>query len=315
MSELKSDEVVRQFNQLAELEREFDKVDVEILRETTIKQSPLYDKRNAITSAISGFWPHVFEDASSSLGFDEHITPEDAEVLAHLTELNVTRPNAEKGDPRDIEFRFTFKDNDYMPAQTVTKLFTYQDGRPGSPGLISTPTKIEWKDTKDLTFGVNKAAIEAFEERKAKAQDKKAKLGGKEQELLRLLNKNSQSFFTWFSYTGSHRDLNEDDDDIEDLDDEDEGGITRPVDPFPFGDELAIQLAEDVFPHAVKYFTSSLEETDDEDDADIDLDSDDGELPIKHSHSHNGGSCGSKHKHSHSHSESPDEPAKKKVKK
>jgi len=228
------------------------------VRETTIKQRPLYQKRNAITTAIPSFWPHVIEDASSSLAFDEHITPEDAEVLAHLAELNVTRPNAEQGDPRDIEFVFKFKDSDYMPAQTITKLFTYQeDNKPGLTGLVSTPTEIEWKGAKDLTFGVNKAAIEAFEERNAKAEAKKhgkaAGLGDKERRLLELLSKNSQSFFIWFSYTGAHHDLGETEGEIEDLDDADDSG---PVEAFPYGDELAIQMAEDVYPSAVKYFSA-----------------------------------------------------------
>lgn len=202
----------------------------------------------------------MFEDASSALRFDEHITPEDAEVLAHLTELNVTRPHAEKGDPRDIEFTFKFKDNDYMPAQTLVKLFTYQEGgKPGLTGLISTPIEIQWKGTKDLTFGVNKAAVEAFEERKAKAADKEKKKGGlgdKEKSLLELLNKNSQSFFIWFSYAGAHHGLGEKEGEIEDMDDEEEDAITGPVEAFPYGDELAIQLAEDVYPAAVKYFST-----------------------------------------------------------
>jgi hypothetical protein len=236
------------------------------VRETTLKQRALFEKRNAITSAIAGFWPHVIEDASSSLGFDEHITPEDAEVLSHVTELNVVRPNVENGDPRDVEITFKFEDCDYMPAQTVTKLFTYQPSmKPGLTGLISTPTAITWKPGKDLTFGINKAAIEAFEERKAKAasKDKKGKgsvkLGEKEEKLYELLTKHLPSFFVWFSYSGVHHDLGEtedDDDDSDKMDDEDDDGKgTGPIEPFQYGDELAVQIAEDVYPSAVKYFS------------------------------------------------------------
>jgi len=230
-----------------------------------LRQRPLFEKRDAITNAIPGFWPHVLEDASSTAGFDEYVTPEDAEVLTHVTEIKVTRPNAEKGDPRDIEVIFKIKENDFMPAQTITKLFTHQPSdKPGSTGLVSTPASIIWKESKDLTFGVGKAAIEAFEERKAKAasKDKKGKgsikLGEKEQALHNLLSKNSASFFTWFSFSGAHRELGEVEDESDpDFMDDDEDGPAGPIETFPYGDEFAIQFAEDVYPSAVKYFSTS----------------------------------------------------------
>ncbi|KAF8540369.1 hypothetical protein BDD12DRAFT_699141, partial [Trichophaea hybrida] len=117
------EDVEKHFEQLAALEKDFEKVDLEILRETTLRQRPLFEKRDVITNAIPGFWPHVLEDASGPTGFDEYVTPEDAEVLTHVTEIKVARPNAEKGDPRDIEIVFKIKENDFMPAQTITKLF------------------------------------------------------------------------------------------------------------------------------------------------------------------------------------------------
>jgi hypothetical protein len=228
------------------------------VRETTLKQRPLLEKRNAITSAIPDFWPRVIEEASDALGFDEHITPEDAEALTHLVELNVVRPNVEKGDPRDVEITFKFKESDYMPAQTVTKLFTYQSTKPGLTGLISTPTPITWKPGKDLTAGINQAAIEAFEERKAKKDAKNgkgsAKLGKKEEKLQKLLAKNS-SFFVWFSYTGAHHDLGESEDDDDDLEKMVDDKYLGPVEAFPYGDELAVQIAEDLYPTAIKYFS------------------------------------------------------------
>lgn len=228
------------------------------MRATTIKQRPLFEKRNVITSLIPGFWPHVLEDASSTLGFDEHITPEDAEALTSLTEINVSRPSVEKGDPRDVEISFKFTESEYMPAQTVAKLFTYQPSQlPGLTGLVSTPIAITWKAGKDLTFGVNQAAVEAFEERKTKAANKgktSTKLGPKEEKLYKLLTKNSQSFFTWFSFSGLHHELGETEEEDEEEDD-DEELPSGPIEPFPYGDELAVQFAEDVYPSAVKYFS------------------------------------------------------------
>ena len=305
------------------------------MRETTLRQRPLFEKRDAITNAIPGFWPHVLEDASSTAGFDEHVTPEDAEILTHITEIKVTRPHADKGDPRDIEVTFKVKDNDYMPAQTITKLFTYQPSdRPGLTGLVSTPTPIAWKENKDLTCGVGRAAIEAFEERRAKAasKDKKgkasAKLGPKEEALVQSLSKNSSSFFTWFSFTGIHRDLGEVEDDPDEFDqDDDDDMLTGPIEAFPYGDELAVQFAEDIYPSAVKYFSvsplpsrgrptnfsllgASLEESDGEDEV-IDLGSDIEEQLVRQT-SHPGGAGG---KHKHNPAETAGEPAKKRAKK
>jgi hypothetical protein len=285
MPELNSDEILHCFERLAELETEFEEVDIQILRETTLKQQPLFERRNIITGEIQNFWPNVFEEASATISLDEHITPEDAEALASLTEFNVTRPDVQNGDPRNLEISFTFKGNDYMPPQTVVKKFTYQPSeRPGLTGLISTPTAIAWKEGKDLTSGVNKLAIAVFEDRKARAasKDKKGKgsmnLTDNEEKLLKLLE-NPSSFFNWFSYTGAHQELGEVDDSDESPNDEE--SPLKPIDCFPYGDELAVQFAEDLYPSAVKYFTSSLEECEEEPDEEIDLDSEFEEQAMK----------------------------------
>ncbi|KAF8536662.1 hypothetical protein BDD12DRAFT_889657 [Trichophaea hybrida] len=286
---LKTEVSEKHFQQLSALEKDFEKVDLEIRAMRSPTQSPA----SSLTFLKT---PRVQPALMSTL------PPEDAEVLTHVTEIKVTRPNAEKGDPRDIELSDRF----------------------GLTGLVSTPTPITWKDTKDLTCGVGKAAIEAaieaFEGRKAKAasREKKGKssvkLGPKEEALIDLLSKNSASFFTWFSFTGVHHELGEFEDEVDDFDNMDDDGDddekpTGPIETFPYGDELAIQFAEDVYPAAVKYFTASLEESDDEEDIDLDSDLEE-QLAKQASHA---GCAGGKHKHSHGDTSS--EPAKKKAKK
>ncbi|CCX05810.1 hypothetical protein FPQ18DRAFT_402043 [Pyronema domesticum] len=300
-TEFDNEQITQAFGQLAEIEKEFEQSEVEILRYTTLNQAKLFEKRDAVIAKIKGFWPHVLEDAAGSCGFDEYITPEDAMLLIHVSSIKVTRPNAEKGDPRDIQISVTLDDNDWTPAQTIVKDFTYQsvDGRTVTEtGLISKPVEIKWKAGKDLTFGVNKAAIEAFEERVA--GNGTYKKGPKEEALLALLMKQPSTFFNWFSYSGVHLALGEEPQD-------DEEAEKSPVEPFAFGDEIAISFAEDVYPSAVKYFTTSLEDEDeDEDDEDIDIDSDDDDEEDSHAN------CSGKHGHSHSHD---GEPAKKKARK
>lgn len=220
-----------------------------------------------MTSTIPGFWQHVFDEASSSIGLEEHIHPEDTVVLSALTSLNVTRPGAANGDPRDLEFTFEFADNDYMPAQTLVKKFTYQEGAVtllGQTGLVSEPVLVQFKKGKDLTSGLSAAAMEAWEERKSKKDLKgaqKRKIGEKEKKLAALVDK-ATSFFCWFSYTGAHKDLGEvlDEDEEEEEENEDDAAeenvsMMSPVEAFSYGDEVAIQLAEDLYPNAVKYFS------------------------------------------------------------
>jgi len=220
----------------------------------------------------------------------------------------VTRPNAENGDPRDVDISFKFADNEWMPEQTITKRFTYFEA-PGLTGLTSTPVKITFKHGKDLTEGVNKAAIEAFEERKARADKKNkgkgaAKRGPKEEALLKLLEGPSQSFFYWFSFTGKHPLLGEIEED--DQSEGEESDMSNLIDSFPYGDELAVQLAEDLYPNAVKYFTTSFEDGDDDDDLEVDLDSEVEEMLAKQA---------LKPKTKRNDGDSSDEPAKKKIKK
>lgn len=188
-------------------------------------------------------------------------------ALSSLTNLNVTRPNAlNGGDPRDIAFEFVFEESEYFPAQTVKKLFKHQGAGAGISGLISEPVQMEWKPKKDLTKGLQKAAVEAFEERKEKAKKglkgpEARKLGEKEKALVKILEKsNSNSFFNWFSFTGPHKDLGELEDEEEDeKKDEDEMkedmDLESPVEAFGYGDEIAVALAEDLYPNAVKYFS------------------------------------------------------------
>lgn len=61
------------------------------------------------------------------------------------------------------------------------------------------------------------------------------------------------SFFTWFSWTGEDNDVFED------------------------GEELAIFIAEDLYPNAVKYFTDALQENEENEDEEIDLENENGD--------------------------------------
>lgn len=130
----------------------------------------------------------------------------------------------------------------------LSKTFTHQ---PGGSGLCSAPVAIAWKAGKDLTEGASAAAAAAFEERKSGA-----KKGPAEMALQRLMESGPSSFFNWFLWTGEHEALGEvhehgECDGHHAHGEEEEG----PVEVFPNGEDLAVQIAEDLYPNAPKYFS------------------------------------------------------------
>ncbi|CUS11868.1 unnamed protein product [Tuber aestivum] len=248
---------------LAALEKEFDALEVQTLRVTYNSHLPLFQKRDAITSQIKGFWPLVIEQTSSMLNFDEFITPEDGHLLRSLRSMTLTRPDVDN-EPRTIRLSFTFEENAFFEDTVLAKTFVF--GKHGQ--MSSVPVGIKWKDGKDLTEGVSAAAVQAWEERKSGRRD-----GEGTKKLEELMKKGPSSFFNWFEWTGKHASLGEVKDEAtdEDEDEEDNVGI---VQTFPNGDELAIQLGEDIYPNAPKYFSQTFEEDDDDDEAEVDIESD-----------------------------------------
>lgn len=245
---------------LAALEKEFDALEVQILRDTYNRHFPLFQKRDAITSQIRGFWPLVIDQTSSMLNFDEYITPEDGHLFRSLRSMTLSRPDVDN-EPRTIRLSFSFDGNDFFEDTVLAKTFVF--GKGGE--MSSVPVGIKWKDGKDLTEGVSAAAVQAWDERKSGKRD-----GEGMKKLGELMKKGPSSFFNWFEWTGKHDSLGEVKDE-EDEDEEEDDGI---VEVYPNGDELAIQFGEDIYPNAPKYFSQTFEEADSDDEDEVDIESD-----------------------------------------
>ncbi|EMR09568.1 hypothetical protein PNEG_02154 [Pneumocystis murina B123] len=214
-------------DEVADIELEFEKADVELLKHQVQLFNPLYEKRANVLRKIPKFWPIALEAAPSD-EFSVYINPEDANVLEHLIDLRVYRPNE---DPRDIKIVFEFEPNEYLESNSLylEKLFRYSSQKAEASSsntdkepsqLISEKVNIKWKKNKDLTKPTKGVA---------------------------------PSFFTWFLWTGENNDIFED------------------------GEELAIFIAEDLYPNAVKYFTDALQENEENDDEEIDLENENGD--------------------------------------
>ena len=262
-----------------------------VRKQTELTRS-LYERRSKIVSQIPGFWPLVFEQAPPDI--DEYIQPTDsALLLSSLTALSVSRFEIEdggNGDPRSVSIRFEFAPNDWLEDAVIEKKFWYRRSKDGWSGLVSEPVEIRWKEGKDLTQGLLGLAKRVWEEEKA-AQAKGEKTDSKEltktqkelQEEIETIGLGGVSFFAWFGYAGKmisaeeSQAATEQENEVRKLqregkeipeslrtpekekeegkegdDDDDEDSLEI----FPDGDSLAIALSDDLWPGAVKYFST-----------------------------------------------------------
>jgi len=122
-----------------------DKVELELANKRNELMIPIYEKRRAIIAQIPNFWTSVF---MNNMSLTEVIEATDVPVLEHLTDLWV------KHDPKDAriyDLTFTFSENPYFTNKQLVKKVTFKDGE-----QTTTPTKINWKEGKDLTAKDNK---------------------------------------------------------------------------------------------------------------------------------------------------------------
>lgn len=285
------------YEQLEDLEREFEEAETDIIRYQYEKSQPLYEKRQAIISQIPNFWPLVLEQCPPDI--DEFIQPLDSNLLlSALKSISVRRfeiDNGGKGDPRSVAIRFEFEENDYFEDKVLEKKFYFRYAREFS-GLVSEPVAIKWKDAKhDLTDGLLGLAKKLYDEDsesytvkfddKGKEIKRTKPLSATEKQLkekMESVGMDGVSFFAWFGYVGrrvsaeesaaevariraevearkagkvDEKDEDEDMEDEEDEDEEDEDDFEI----FPPGDDLAHAIVMDLWPEALKYFTSAQE--------------------------------------------------------
>ncbi|KAI1745106.1 hypothetical protein F4680DRAFT_443589 [Xylaria scruposa] len=282
--------------------------DIFAARQKTIAKIPsfwavVFD--NAATELEAAVTPADLEVFSAALTSVEVTRPE-VPASAKASDSGLDK----FGEPRSLQFTFRFSDNDWFSDKELTKTFYFRYGKDGSAGLVSEPVKINWKSAeKDLTRGLSDAAVAFWNAQKANpsqkldgvlandarhTRDAAAKQIPEYQSLAKALESNvegSLSFFNFFSYRGrwisaaEHVEAkaemlakrkaahagNEMEEDEED-DDDDEDFTEEAVETFPPGHEVAVTLAEDIFPNAIDYFMGNTIDSDDEIDIDDDED-------------------------------------------
>ncbi|EQB51229.1 hypothetical protein CGLO_09253 [Colletotrichum gloeosporioides Cg-14] len=249
------------YEELADIEREFEQVETEMLRRQYELSRPLYEKRAAIVAKIPNFWALVFEQSPPEI--DEYIQPQDAALLlASLKNISVSRfelENGQNGDPRSIAIRFEFGDNEHFEDKVLEKKFWWRTSE-NYTGLVSEPVNINWKAGKDLTDGLL-TAVQKAQALKAKIEE--TGMGG-------------VSFFCWFGYVGkrisaeesaafaakeadefNRRKAGEKVEEKADEDDDDEEDEFE-YEIFPDGDDIATAIAQDLWPDALTYFSKFI---------------------------------------------------------
>lgn len=273
------------YSQLEDINDDFEQIDLEIIRHQHKLSKDLYAKRQKLVAQIPNFWALVFEQAPTDI--DEYIQPSDsALLLTALTDLSVERFELPDGDPRSLLFRFEFSENDHFENKVLEKKFWWRRARDGmDAGYVSEPVEIKWKSAeKDLTGGMLDLVYKNWVEDQA-GENKESETKKALVELMEKTPLGSISFFTWFGFRG--RKFTAEDDkigakaeeelrkkrkageDIPEEDDEDLEEDEYEYEVFPTGDDLAVAIAEDLWPGAIQYFIEATAQEDGMSDVDF----------------------------------------------
>ncbi|KAI3325946.1 hypothetical protein HD806DRAFT_428822 [Xylariaceae sp. AK1471] len=286
-------------------------VDTEVTAKQYLMSRDIFAARQKTIAKIPSFWAVTFDNAATELEAavtpaDLEVTRPEIPASAKPSDLGLDK----FGEPRSLRFTFRFADNEWFSDKELSKTFYFRYGKDGSAGLVSEPVKVNWKSPeKDLTKGLTDAALAFWNAQKANAsqqldgvlandarhaRDAAAKNMPEYQALAKKLESDvvgSMSFFNFFSYRGrwisaaEHKQAKAEllakrkaaqagedvDDDDDDEDDDDEDFTEEAVETFPAGHEVAVTIAEDIYPNAIDYFMGNTI------DSDIDLDEDDDE--------------------------------------
>lgn len=237
----------------------------------------LFEKRQTLLNHIPDFWPTVFLNGPEEV--QQFFSPNDLAILASIKSFSVERyqiKSQTEGEPRSLRFTFQFEENEIFEDQTLVKEFEYKPNDHGPGNLISKPVPIKWKGKKkDVTNGLLTAAVElhaAEEALKVKKGDQMVDIVEREglwqyeklrEKLVQAEESTEEepSFINWFGFRGAvaakvpeNDKQNGDEEEDDDVDDDDDEAMLD-VEVFPAGEEVAIALAEDLWPNVMDYFS------------------------------------------------------------
>lgn len=259
------------------------------MRQKEYSLRELYTKRQTSIAKIPKFWPTVLANGPEEL--QEVFVVDDVPFLEALKSMKVERPGIKteaEGEPRSLKFTFHFDKNDLFEDKVITKTFEFRAGEDGG-ALVSTPVTFKWTDQAKKK-GVNQLLDLAHDLWKAERAFTSGAVDAKERENLWQCQKLKEAlekvmdsgdglgFLNWFGYRGlaaATAVQAEDDQEQTDMPDE-----VEDLEIFPDGDDIAMVLAEELWPNVMDYFVRAQEDSDDDDMDDLDEQEDDDEAPI-----------------------------------
>ncbi|KAL9614459.1 MAG: hypothetical protein Q9167_001062 [Letrouitia subvulpina] len=267
------------YEKLARIEKQLFDIELDFLRRSYLATRPQFlERAETIAAKIPGFWPVVVDEAPEEI--DRRIQPRDVAVLSSLRAVDVERfevVDEGRGEPRSLKLTFTFEPNEWLEDERLEKKFWWRASGEGWSGLVSEPVGIRWKD-RDLTEGLLGMAVRLWEkERELQASgsaiSEDVKSTKEYKELVEKIERTPQdaiSLFAFFGFRGHHVSAEESAAaaekekegllSLDPLKDSDEGIRQLPdTEIYPHGEELAIAIADDLYPGATQYFTKAQE--------------------------------------------------------
>jgi hypothetical protein len=221
----------------------------------------------------------VFEEVPPEI--DHHIQPSDSELFAEcLQNVEVERFELDK-EPRSVLLRFHFGPNKWFEDKVLEKRFWHRQSKGNWQGLVSEPVKVHWKKGNDLSNGITDASLALWEVYKTKNEPSTngfTNLKGTQQykalaKKLETIDLSASSFFTLFGFISSFRYVDEKESQrayeadaerrerrakgerVEEPEEEDGNSDDEDVLVCPAGEDIALAIADEIYPNAIKYFS------------------------------------------------------------
>jgi hypothetical protein len=197
-----------------------------------------------------------------------------------LQNVEVERFELDK-EPRSFLLRFHFGPNKWFEDKFLEKRFWHRQSQGNWQGLVSEPVKVHWKKGNDLSNGITDASLalwEVFRAKNGSSTSGFTKLKGTSEykalaKKLETIDLSANSFFTLFGFISAFRYVDEKEsqqayeadaerrdkrakgEKVEEPDEEDGGTEDEDVLVCPPGEDLALAIADDIYPNAIKYFS------------------------------------------------------------
>ncbi|KAJ5517897.1 Nucleosome assembly protein (NAP) [Penicillium expansum] len=298
---------------IAILEEQFSRAEVE--QYNGIEKCRVIDEQIANIhtlqcATLPSSWPPLIKKRSEIINIPdvqaEFWMRVDAQVLGEsLKNMNVERFELDaqgNGEPRSLRFTFEFKTGEENPFFTNDKLvkefYWRQEVSKNAAGksrtwegLVSEPVRINWKKDTDLTKGMLDAACDLAEAEKKKGGDRKklpefAALVKKVEEAQAEADAEDDeddedpspvgmSFFGFFGYRGRDVSAAQSKEAAKEI--EARWAKIQNGEDVEDADDLAVAIAEDLWPEALSYYVQSFQIGEELEDMDLDMEEMDGD--------------------------------------